>query len=392
MSATTDKIRALSAEGLSKPEIADKCGVSHRYVQHILRGVYSPDGRLGPRNASPGADADELKFLRIRITQLQRAADDDQRQDGALKDFFKSAIAAAGRASPEPKVYKPPKTQSGRVKINSPVAAVAHFTDWHIGAVQKPDEVEGFGEFSLAIAKRRLASYVQAFSKWVEAHRSVYRLDDLHVFVTGDLISGDIHDELRVTNECPSPVQVVEAARLLAWAVNALAPHYISTTVHFVVEDNHARLTSKPQHKEAGLNSLNYLVGMLARERLMDVDGVMFNIYPQFQMVVDVMGRQYLLTHGHKVQGWAGFPYYGLERRAHREAMRRMTTGLGKFHRIVLGHWHAPLCHPYYWIGGSLSGTDAYDHSAARYSAPSQAAWMVHPKHGDFDRTDFDLK
>ena len=26
-----------------------------------------------------------------------------------------------------------------------------------------------------------------------------------------------------------------------------------------------------------------------------------------------------------------------------------------------------------------------------RHAAPSQAAWMVHPRHGEFDRTDFDL-
>ena len=93
-----------------------------------------------------------------------------------------------------------------------------------------------------------------------------------------------------------------------------------------------------------------------------------------------------------EIGGWAGFPYYGLERRAHREAIKRMTTGLGKFDRVILGHWHAPLCHPYYWIGGSLSGTDAYDHGQGRHAAPSQAAWMVHPRHGEFDRTDFDLE
>ena len=179
---------------------------------------------------------------------------------------------------------------------------------------------------------------------------------------------------------------------LLSDSIAWLSAHYASTTVHFVVEDNHARLTKKPQSSEAGLNSLNYLVGFIASQRLTEIKGLTFNIYPMFQRTVEILGRRYLLTHGHKVQGWAGFPYYGLERRAHREAIKRMTTGLGKFDRVILGHWHAPLCHPYYWIGGSLSGTDAYDHGAGRHAPPSQAAWMVHPRHGEFDRTDFDLE
>jgi hypothetical protein len=87
-----------------------------------------------------------------------------------------------------------------------------------------------------------------------------------------------------------------------------------------------------------------------------------------------------------------GFPYYGIERRAAREAMKRMNgPDMNKFHRIVMGHWHAPLAHPYYWISGSVSGTDAFDHKCGRHAYPSQAAWMVHPRHGEFDRTDFQL-
>lgn len=340
------------------------------------------------REAAPD---EEVLALRGQVAELQRRLAEYKRDTGSLKSFFNSVVEHLDRVKDEPSQYRTPKPKPGAVRINSPVAAVAQWNDWHVGKVQRPDEIEGFGEFNPMLAGNRMRSYVSAFQKWVEAHRSVYTVKELHVLALGDLISGDIHDELRVTNAWPAPVQVVQAAVLLSDSVAALAAHYEKTVVHFVVEDNHARLTKKPQSSEAGLNSLNYLVGFIARERLQEVKAVEFNLYPMFQKTVEIMGRRYLLTHGHKVQGWAGFPYYGLERRAHREAMKRMTTGLGKFDRVILGHWHAPLCHPYYWIGGSLSGTDAYDHSAGRHAAPSQAAWMVHPRHGEFDRTDFDM-
>jgi hypothetical protein len=343
------------------------------------------------------ADPDEeVRDLRATVAEMRRRLDQYKRDTGSLKTFFREigeALQAAGlHPKPEPLLYRTPGPKGGRIRINSPVVAVAQWNDWHMGKIQRPDEIEGFGEFSPEIARLRMTSFAVAFQKWVEAHRSVYTVDELRILVLGDLISGDIHDELKVTNAYPAPVQVVEAALLLSDSINSLRPHYKRTVVEFVTEDNHVRLTHKPQSTEAGLNSFNYLVGYIARERLMSAPGVTFNIHPMFQRTVEVAGRRYLLTHGHKVSGWAGFPYYGLERRAHREAMKRMTTGMAKFDRVILGHWHAPLCHPYYWIGGSLSGTDAYDHSAGRHAQPSQAAWMVHPRHGEFDRTDFDLK
>lgn len=389
MSQITDQIEDMASKGMRKSQIAQELGVSLRYVQQCTAGKFEPDLR---GSSHPSTIDDEVLYLRNEVGRLQREVDERRRDTGSVKSFFREAIEHMGRVKAEPPAYHPPKVKPGSVRINSPVVAVAQWCDWHMGKVQRPDEIEGFGEFSPDLAKIRMASYARAFQKWVEAHRSVYTVNELHILVLGDLISGMIHDELMVTAAFPVPVQVVEAARLLSWSIAQLSPHYATTVVHFIVEDNHSRLTRKPQSSQAGINSFNYLVGMFSRERLLDVPNLLFNIYPQFQRTVEVGGRHYLLSHGHKVQGWAGFPYYGLERRAHREAMKRMVTGIGKFDRVVIGHWHAPLCHPYYWIGGSLSGTDAYDHSAGRHAAPSQAAWMVHPRHGEFDRTDFDLK
>lgn len=389
MSKITESIKELAGRGKRKSEISKILGISLRYVQAQLAGKYEPDQR---GSVHPATVDDEVCYLRNQVCQLQREVDARKRDTGAVKAFFREAVEHMDRVQVDPPEYRAPKVKPGSVRIHSPVVAVAQWCDWHVGKVQPPDEIEGFGEFSPELAKSRMASYVRAFSKWVEAHRSVYTINELSILVLGDLISGMIHDELMVTAAYPVPVQVVEAARLLSWSIAQLSPRYAKTVVHFVVEDNHSRLTHKPQSSQAGLNSFNYLVGMFTRERLLDVPNLSFNIYPQFQRTVEVGGRHYLLSHGHKVQGWAGFPYYGLERRAHREAMKRMVTGIGKFDRVIIGHWHAPLCHPYYWIGGSLSGTDAYDHSAGRHAPPSQAAWMVHPRHGEFDRTDFDLK
>jgi len=206
------------------------------------------------------------------------------------------------------------------------------------------------------------------------------------------MISGDIHKELTVTNAFPTPVQTAEAGKLLADVIHKLAPHFERVIVDFMVPDNHSRLTDKIQFKEAGQNSLNYLVGFIAKTILEKQENVTFNIHYQYQKVVNVIGRRYLLTHGHAIRSWMGVPYYGIEKKAGKEAMRRMVVKMGGFDRIVMGHYHAPLTHPWFWIGGAVSGTDALDFTQGRHAGPTQALWFVHPKWGEFDRTNFQLE
>lgn len=333
---------------------------------------------------------EEVLDLRRQVDDLKKRLLDYKTDTGGLKTFFRDLAEYVKPLAPEKPIYRKPKVGKKSVRVDTPVTAVAHWTDWHMGKVQAADEVEGFGEFSPDILKNRITQFCNVFQTWIDVNRNGYTIDALRILVTGDMISGGIHDELNITNAYPVPLQVVEAANLLARAVAFFVPHYREVAVDFVSEDNHGRLTKKPQASEAGINSFNYLVGYLAQEKLSRLD-TRFVIHPVFQRTVEVAGRMYLLTHGHNIRGWAGFPYYGIERKVGKEAIKRMTTGLHKFDRIIMGHWHAPLCHPHYWIGGSPSGTDAYDHKAGRHSTPSQAAWLVHPRHGEFARTDFDL-
>lgn len=336
-------------------------------------------------------DADpppEVRALRGELEKLHAEIDELKAEQGTVHGIMRN-IAESIAAIPAPKLsYEKPTKK----RVRNPVSLVLHNCDWHMGAIQSEDEIEGFNEFSPDILRDRiLKKLVPALLRWTELHRSTYTVDECVIIVTMDLISGDIHDELRVTNAWPIPRQAVEAGNLFAQEVSLLSPHFEKVRVELITVDNHGRLTRRPQHKEGGYNTINYPLAVIAKELLRVHSNVTFNIYPKEQQIVEVKGRRYLLVHGHQVRGWAGFPYYGLQRKAGREALKRMRRGARHFDRIILGHWHAPLQHPWYWIGGSASGTDAYDHSNGREAAPIQCAWFVHPKHGEFDRTDWAL-
>jgi len=335
-----------------------------------------------------------VKQLEAELIEKDRLLDDYKKEHGKLEVFFKRIENAINPVIPLKNVYDPSKSD----RLGSPLIAVAHITDGHMGQVQSSEEIEGFGEFNPEICRSRQIDFAIRFNSWVDKHRKGYPIDECHVIVTGDLISGDIHEELRVTNAFPTPVQCIKAAEVLVEQVSLFASNFGKVVVHFLVEDNHARLTKKPQATEAGYNSLNYIVGKHSELYLKDTENVEFYIYPQFEKVIKVGIRQYLITHGHGIRGWMGIPWYSIERQVGKESTARLQIIMEDinrakeigFHKYAFGHYHTPFDHPLYMCGGSVSGTTAHDHKNGRHSGPSQASWLV-GKYGEFDRTNFQL-
>ena len=342
------------------------------------------------------AHSEKVEELKRQVSDGERRLDSYRKEHGKLDVFFDSVLSCI-----EP--ILPFKSELDNINspsvVNSLVHAVFHVTDSHMGAVQLPDEIEGFNEFNPEICDNRNIAFIRRGVNWVELHRNSYKIDTCHVLFTGDLISGDIHDELMITNAFPSPEQVVRAAQSHAKQIALLAPKFERVIVEFITEDNHSRLTKKPQAKEAGMNTFNYLVGKMLQLYVSAHDNVEFNLHPMNEKVVHVLNRNYLIKHGHGIKAWMGIPFYGIERMIARESTARQNMimqdinrakNIG-FHKIVMGHFHTPIDHWLYSMGGSVSGTDAYDHQAGRYSPPSQSAWLVHPKYGEFDRINFNL-
>jgi hypothetical protein len=330
---------------------------------------------------------ERVAALQAERDQVKSAFKDYKREHGQLEQLMAEVLAAVPILRVIPPVFKPSREHGQGADL----AACLHVSDGHHGAKQDADEIEGFGVFSPAISRARQIGVVGDFLSWVELHRRGYSIPEARIICTGDMISGDVQD-LRVTNAFPAPVQAVEAAQILADQAAMIAPHFARVVVDVITLDNHGRMTKKPQCKEGGLNNWMYVVSKMAEVLLRAHKNVTVNTWAMPQKVINVCGRRYLLCHGHEVSGWMGFPYYGIERKAAREALKRQNgPDVTKFDKIILGHWHAPMQHPVFWIGGSVSGTDTYDHQAGRQAGPQQVSWLVHPKWGEFDRTEWNL-
>lgn len=323
----------------------------------------------------------EVEHLRTRVADLERKLRAERDTTGEARLLALALTEAIAAVDPPKMVYKPVK------KTASPLTCVMHLTDLHEGEVTKLDEVDGFGEFNPDIFTRRLNQFGQFVIDHVAIQRAGYNIPRLHILGTGDYISGDIHDELKVTNAYPAPEQAVNAGLKIGALVAMLAPHFETVTADLITLDNHGRLTRKNQASQGGENNFGYVVAHIVQQYVSRIKNVAINIHAKASALVPVGPERYLLFHGHQIKGWAGLPYYGFDRRIAMEAVKRMGVPDAAFTKMVMGHFHVAVDAPNWVIGGSLSGTNAFDHGCGRHSRAHQTTWLVHPKHGQFGFT-----
>ena len=338
--------------------------------------------------------SEQVMQLKAQLLEKDRILEGYKKNHGQLEIFFNAVLSSVQAIEPVPIIYKPDVS-----KGKASVEAALQITDAHMGAVQAANEIEGFNEYNPKICRDRQLDFVNRFCRYIDRQRLSQNINTAHVLDTGDNISGDIHQELQVTNAFPVTVQVVEAAKVKAEQLTILCQNFERVVVHFIGADNHGRLTRKPQAKEEGYNNLNYLVGILTQAYTKKFPNLEFNIYPMHEKVVTCLNRNYLIAHGHGIRAWMGIPWYSVERRSSKESQARMQLVMDQklkmaevgFHKMIAGHFHTDIDTDLYAFGPSVQGTDAYDHQSGRYSKPGQVGWLIHEKYAEFGRVNFKL-
>lgn len=321
--------------------------------------------------------------LRSTVNKLQNKVSKLKMDVGQQKQFEYDLVQKVDKLNPYIQIYKPSKEKTKKPSVS----AVVQFSDWHIGEMIDASETNNLNKYNYKIAQKRIFHITESICKWVQSNRDAYKIDTIHIFDHGDNISGDIHQELTITNEFTVPEQIIMAAYLKAEVYRRFAVHFKNVKVTWVAPDNHSRKTRKPQAKQSGKNSENYLVGFLTRSMLQDVKNVDVNVILSHQAQVIVGNQRYIIEHGNNIRSVMGFPYYGLDRKIGREARVSMSAG-GGFDKLIIGHFHVPMNTQFFNINGSLSATSEYDHQSGRHAEPSQVAWMV-GSHGEFNWTPF---
>jgi hypothetical protein len=280
---------------------------------------------------------------------------------------------------PRPPRWLAPKKAKG----NSRATVTTILSDSHFDEVVNPDEIGGVNAYDRDIATRRLRRYFDQVCTVSRSYLAGVTFDGVVAMLGGDLLSGDIHEELKETNEDTTLGSVLYWSELLAAGVGQLADEFGQVHVPVVV-GNHGRRTRKPRAKGRARDNFDWLVGHLVAREFRDDDRVTFDIPDAAHTLVTVHGTTYRLEHGDSARGGSG--WMGVLGPAMRrdQKIRSVAQAIEQpFDHLVIGHWHRLS-----WLGnvivnGSSKGLDEYAAiEGFGYEVPQQALWLTTPERG----------
>ena len=216
------------------------------------------------------------------------------------KDNLIDAIYDATTPFKAVKPIKPIKP-TGKRKGESTQTVVAPLTDTHIGEDVDYQQMAGLNSYSFEIFNRRLSGWAEQVLNLVELRRASVPIDDLIVPMLGDMISGDIHDELIKTNEDNVMGQMIRGANLIAQALMSFAPHFKTITVPCVV-GNHGRMTRKPPMKDKYMD-WDYMLYQWVAAFCKHQTNIKFQINTSYMNIFQVYDKNVLIMHGDSASG-----------------------------------------------------------------------------------------
>lgn len=324
--------------------------------------------------------------LKIDEARVEREKDEEIKY---LRKALKDATHEGDTAEKiREQIYKlagidadPPKWLVKRDGVKDSGAPVTLWSDWHYGEVVDLEEMSGLNEFGLDIADTRIRRLVEKIVLLAFEHMTSPSYPGIVVCLGGDMISGDIHEELQDTNEDYTLRSMNRLLDMLTWAIEALADNFGHVFVPCVV-GNHGRNTRKPRAKGRVFTSLEWNLYVSLARQFRNDDRVAFHIPGEADARFNVMGHRFLLTHGDSLGVRGGDGIIGAIGPITRGTIKvgRLESQVGRdFDTIMMGHWHQRLNLPGIIVNNCLKGYDEYARLFLRapYSAPSQELFFV---------------
>ncbi len=315
---------------------------------------------------------DRLAEAQLEIRDLHSAKALDHRH-------VREVIFGLSEAKPDiPSwIIDPPKAQ------HSPGVPTLFASDWHWGEVVDPEQINGVNKYNLRIAHARAKRMVERTIDLLKNHMVNPSYPGVVFPLGGDMVSGDIHDELRESNELATIPTVLDLLEVLCACIKSLADAFGKVHVPCVT-GNHGRNTLKIRAKGRVHTSYDWLLYCLLEREFKGDKRISFQVSSGPDCSYSIYGHRYLLTHGDQFRGGDGMvgALGPILRGDHKKRSRNGQIGL-EFDTMLLGHWHQ-YCHlGRVIVNGSLKGMDEYAYSNNfGFEVPKQALFITHPRHG----------
>ena len=365
------ELKALAEKLLSYPSqmaAGVACGYAVAQVGRIVqqareKGLIPPASRPESPHREPVEVRNEL-FWKTRAEAIARDLADTMHTLKEVSGLMNRAPVAPAWAAP----------RTGR---KNRAAGLLTISDIHAGEVINPAEVAGLNKFDLDICRARLRRLFTAAIEILPRWAADCKLEGLYVALNGDLVSGEIHDELRRTNAITAMEQVWFVADELAAGLLKLAEQFGKVYV-CVTPGNHGRSTLKTHTKETAALSYDTMVGEALRRYFESDKRITVDVSPSRDAIYTIFGWKILQTHndagGGGGQGFAG-PMLPVLRKG--KSLEWMAAQSRVFYDIlVTGHYHTSGNLGKILANGSVVGYGEFAQSIRASPEPPQQ-WLA---------------
>jgi hypothetical protein len=134
-------------------------------------------------------------------------------------------------------------------------------SDWHCGAVVRGASINGLNEYNVDIFHERAAALFRNALKVVRMVRSSAAINDMVLWLGGDLIDNWLHPEQAQTQEVSPIQQMIECERAIVAGIDYLLDHGDFDRIIVPCSyGNHGRTTPKMQADNAHATSYEWLM------------------------------------------------------------------------------------------------------------------------------------
>jgi hypothetical protein len=312
----------------------------------------------------------EARILSGEVKRLQRERDE-------LVARLDLAVAV------DEAMLKPPTwvRKPGTGGHHGMVSAV--LSDTHYGEVVDPKQIDFINAYNPRIAEMRTKAF---FEKTLELARDYVKgiaYDGGVLFMTGDMTSGTIHEELTETNAETTAESIVHWIEPLISGINMLAEDLGHILVPCVV-GNHGRNTRKPRAKRRAQDNNDWLLYKLLQREFARRDDVQIMVSDAADLIVPIYDTVFLTHHGDQYKGGSGIAAMlsPLMIGHARKSQRQLAVGR-PFDWEVMGHWHNQWQGKGLIVSGALKGYDEYAYvNNFQVEPPRMSWWITTPERG----------
>ena len=325
-------------------------------------------------------NANDPVMLKRRIRELESHLKASERRNSDL-EIIKGVIGAMKRKVED--LDPPPFLLTPHSSDTSPGVPTLFLSDLHWGEVVHPSQINGVNQYNLRIAHERIGAAVSSAIHLLKIISPKMDYPGIVLPLGGDMISGNIHDELTATNEINSMPAVEDLYKALVGVIERLADTFGQVFVP-CVSGNHGRDTRKIWSKDRNHTSFDWLLYRFLALHFDNDKRVTFYIPDGPDAYYRIFGHRYLLTHGDQFRGGDGMigALGPIIRGDHKKRSRNAQIDM-EYDTMICGHWHQYIHLTRLIVNGTLKGYDEYAYSNNfGYEPPQQALWLTHPKYG----------